>query len=400
MFLQELFILLGFIWIMAKVFRRFGWPLIFGDILAGIIAGPLLLGWVHDTEAIRVLSELGIFFLMFHAGLEIQPRDMFKAGPKALLIAVGGTALPFSLGFIVSQFFGLDLGESLFVALGLSITAISVTVRLLKDESLMQTPVGHITTAASIADDVLSLVLFSLVLDVSSGTGLDLVQIGLLISKIALFFIVVLWSGNWLSRYTNKILYKGNKGFTLALVIACGFAVVSEVIGLHFIVGAFLAGLFIREEILDEKMFAKIEDRVFGISYSFLGPIFFATLAFHIDTEALFLSPWLLIALLLSAIAGKVIGTGFTAFLTGVKRLESLAIGVAMNSRGAVELIIASIGLERGIIGTTVFSVLVLIAFATTLASILCFRPLAKHLRHPKPVQIQLPGIESYERDK
>ncbi|MBL4694167.1 cation:proton antiporter, partial [Candidatus Gracilibacteria bacterium] len=175
---------------------------------------------------------------------------------------------------------------------------------------------------------------------------------------------------------------KGNKGFTFSLILALTLAVVAEMIGLHFIIGAFLAGLFLHQEIFeDEKVFKKIEDRVFGMSYSFLAPIFFATLAFHLDFTALSTMPMFTLMLLVITILAKFFGAALGAHLGGMKKVEVLGVGIAMNSRGAVDLIIASIGLQAGVIGVDLFSVLVIVSFTTTLISIFAMRPIAERLK-------------------
>ena len=181
--------------------------------------------------------------------------------------------------------------------------------------------------------------------------------------------------------FRSKIIYFGNKGFTLTLIIALLMGLAAEAIGLHIIIGAFLAGLFMHEEVIDKKVFNKIEDRVYGLAYGFFGPIFFASLAFNLDFTAFQTAPYFLLAIITVAILGKIIGAGGAAFLLKMKPLKSLAIGIAMNSRGAVELIIASIGLQLGIIDSTVFSILILMAFATTIFSILTMAPIANKMK-------------------
>ena len=134
----------------------------------------------------------------------------------------------------------------------------------------------------------------------------------------------------------------------------------------------------------EEEVYNKIEDRVFGLSYSFLAPVFFASLAFHLDFSALSTHFVFFVAIFLIALISKIVGSGLVAYWTGMNKIESLGIGLAMNSRGAVELIIATIGLQAGIIDKEIFSVLVLVSFGTTLISILGMKPLAKKIRNAK----------------
>ncbi|MDH3324428.1 MAG: cation:proton antiporter, partial [Candidatus Peregrinibacteria bacterium] len=148
----------------------------------------------------------------------------------------------------------------------------------------------------------------------------------------------------------------------------------AELVGLHAIVGAFLAGLFIRQEVFEPRVFNKIEDRIYGLSYSFLAPIFFASLAFYLDFSALQTAPWFTLAIILTAMLGKIIGAGGAALLQKMTFREAATIGIIMNSRGAVDLAIASIGISTGIISKDVFSILVIMAFSVTLVSTLTLR--------------------------
>ncbi len=385
----ELLLLLACVWTIGRFFKKLNWPPLFGEILAGIIVGPVVFGVVEETEAIKVMAELGIFFLMLHAGLETSPKDLFKASKRAILVGLAGVIIPFATGFFVSHWFGYSMQESLFIAMGLSITAIAVSAKLFKDYSIMSSRVAHITMGAAIIDDILGLILFSVVLSVAEHSAINLAEIAILTAKIAVFFGIVLVLGKKGFKKLQRVFQEGNKGFTFTIIIALAFGALAEAIGLHVIIGAFLAGLFIREEVMDIKLFNKVEDRVYGLSYSFLGPIFFATLAFHLDFSAFKTAALFTVVLVLIAILGKVIGCGLAARMTKLSRVESLGIGLAMNSRGAVELIIASIGLERGIIGPEVFSILVVMAFATTIVSIVGLKPLAKYYRKPKPLTQQ-----------
>lgn len=381
MIFHDLLILLVFVWFSRKLFQLIAFPPLFGEIFAGVLAGPLILGAVADSEALRVLSELGIFFLMFHSGMESNPGELYKTSKKALLIALAGIALPFAGGFFVSQWYGYDGLASVFVGLALSVTAVAISARVFKDTKIHRTEVAHVTMTASILTEIAMLVVLALILDVSDGASLNLDQIIYLIGKFGLYFSLVFFIGHFLFPKLYKVLYKGNKGFTFSLILALSFGVVAELLGLHIIIGAFLAGLFLRKELLDPEVYDKIEDRVFGLSYSFLGPIFFATLAFHLEFSALTQDAGFFLLLFLVAVLGKIFGSGLAARFQGMSKCNALGVGIAMNSRGAVDIIIIALGLQLEIIDQQLFSVLILIVFATTLLSIVLLKPLAPSIR-------------------
>lgn len=373
-------ILMVVVWLGGKFFRKFGLPVIFGELLAGIIVGPTLLGVVQDSETIEILAELGVFFLMLHAGLESDPKKIFSSSKQAFVIALLGTIFPFVGGYFASIAFGLDTGAALFIGMALSVTAIAVTARLLQDYKLTGTPIANLAIGAALVDDILSLVIFSVVMEVATTGAVNIVTLGLIALKVTAFFAIVLVLGQKFFPQINKVIYTGNKGFTMTLIVALVFGLLAEAMGMHVIIGAFLAGLFIREEVIETDLFNKIEDRIWGLSYSFLGPIFFASLAFHLDFLAVKEAPLFLLVIILVAVIGKMFGAGLGAFLFKYKKSEVAAIGVAMNSRGAVELILASIGYQQGIIDERVFSILVLTAFVTTIVSIVGMKPISKKL--------------------
>lgn len=368
------------VWVAGKIFRAIGLPVIFGEVLGGIIVGPMMLGLIDPgSHTIEILAELGIFFLMFHSGLEADPHELLKASKKSLLIALGGIIIPFIGGYAVATAFGYEMISALYIALCISVTAIAIAARLMKDYKIQKTNAAHITISAAILNDILAFILFSIIISIHESGQVQAFEIMLLVGKISLFFGIVILAGFKLSKYMGKALQ--NKGFTFALIVALGLGLLAESIGLHMILGAFLAGLFIREEVLDEKIFNKIEDRIYGLSYGFLGPIFFASLAFNLDFSGLFTAPFFVGAIILTAILGKVIGAGGAALIQKIKPKQALLIGVAMNSRGAVDLVLASIGHERGIIDQGTLSILIIMAFAATLTSILIMKPVVKKLQ-------------------
>lgn len=377
---ETLLILMVVVWVAGKVFRMLNLPVLFGEVLGGILVGPMVFGLVEpNNETIILLAELGVFFLMLHAGLETNPKELLNSSKKSILISLGGIVVPFSLGFAVSKFSGLTTSESLIIGLILSITAIAITVRLFKDYRLQRTQLAHTTIAAAVFNDIIALILFSIIFTLIETGEVSFFPIAILVAKILAFFGVIIIGGLKISKHMQKFL--NHKGFTFALIVALVLGIVAESIGLHAIIGAFLAGLFIREEILDERTFNKIEDRIYGLSYSFLGPIFFTSLAFNLDFKAMFAMPTLLLSLLGVTIFGKVFGAGIMAYVQKIKAKEALTIGIAMNSKGVIDLVIASIALKSGIISNEIFSMIVVIAFACTLFALFAIKPLIKS--HP-----------------
>ncbi len=365
------------------IFRMLKLPLLLGELLAGLIFGPALLGWFHETETIKVLAELGIFFLMLHAGLETEPKQLMKSSKLGLAIAAAGVILPFGLGAGVAHLFGANLIESLFIGMGLSITAISVTVKIFKDFKYKNYNVKNLVMVAAVADDIIAFVLVSVILTLATAGAVTVGEIGFLLLKLVGFFGAVFLLGNKvLTKFFEKFFNSnGGKAFTLTLIFGLLFGMIAELLGIHFVIGAYMAGLFVKEEMISQAVYHKIEDRLFGLSYSFLGPIFFVSLGFHVDfgVFANLHTFGFLAAILAAAVFGKVVGAGLVAKAFGKSWQDSAIIGFAMNGRGAVELILASIGLELGIITGEIFSILVFMAFFTTFITPLALKFLLPH---------------------
>ena len=371
--IENLLLIIGLVWIVGMLFRTLRLPMLLGELLAGLIFGPALLGWFQPTETVTVLAELGIFFLMLHAGLETSPKDLLKSSKTSFAMALGGIAGPLFLGMLVARHFDFTWVQAAFIGLGLSTTAISVTTKIFKDFKFNQSKIAHLVMGSAVISDIIAFLILSIIIGVVEGGGsIGWGEVAFLIGKVALFFFGVIFIGTKLIPYTSRIFSeKGYKAFTFTLIIALSFGFFAESIGLHYILGAYLAGLFVKEEIVHPEIFKKIEDRLFALSYSFLGPIFFVSLGFHVDFN-IFKDPTFLpflVLVIIAAIVGKFVGAGGAALLTGMSKKESTVIGVSMNGRGSVELIIAIIGLELSIINEQIFSALVFMAFFVTLAT-------------------------------
>jgi Kef-type K+ transport system membrane component KefB len=190
-----------------------------------------------------------------------------------------------------------------------------------------------------------------------------------MITLVVAFFAIVLFIGYRVYPRVRKLfVHRGARGFMFALVVGLLIAAIGQQMGLHFIIGAYLAGLFVREEIVGEA-FQDLNQRFQTLSHGFLGPIFIMSVAFHVSFGVLQVHVLFLLALIAAAVAGKVVGAGGGAYLTGLGKREALAVGVGMNGRGTVELILAMVGLEIGILTDVHVSLLVVTAFITTLAT-------------------------------
>jgi len=376
----NLLLILVVAWFLGSLFARYGFPVMLGELLAGIILGPPILGLVTSTPALELMAELGIFFVMFYTGVELDPRELVKHIWVSLAAAAGGFILPFVLGYFTTRYFGGTFYQSLVVGLGVSITAIAVQSVVLHSLKIHRTDLGNIIIGASIADDIFSLVGLSVLIGLARSGSVELGSVALVLFKVVAFFGLTILIGHFiLPRFTRKLHDREGKAFTFAMAVALFMAYLADLAGLHIIIGAFLAGQFVRKEIMDDKIYNAIIDRFFGLSYGFLVPIFFVSLSFHLHFSAgaefiIFTS-----VLTLMAMIGKVVGSGIGLYFFRKNIWESTVVGFGLNGRGAVELVIASVIMKlsnklmaEGVISDPLltqiqFSALILMAFITTL---------------------------------
>jgi Kef-type K+ transport system membrane component KefB len=376
----NLLLILVVAWILGGFFARFGLPVMLGELLAGIILGPPLLGIVTSSPSLELIAELGIFFVMFYTGVELDPKELVQHIWPSLAAAFGGFVLPFLLGYFTTRLFGATLFQSLVVGLGVSITAIAVQSVILHSLRIHRTDLGHIIIGAAIADDIFALVGLSVLVGLARSGSVEFGAIVFVLLKVVGFFGITILLGHFvLPRFTHMLHDREGKAFTFAMASALLMAYLADLAGLHIIIGAFLAGQFVRKEIMDEKIFYAINDRFFGLSYGFLVPIFFASLSFHLHFS--WSAHFIIFATVLTlvAIVGKLVGSGAGLYIFRKSIWESTVVGFGLNGRGAVELVIASVIIKlsnnlmaEGVLSEPLltqaqFSALILMAFVTTL---------------------------------
>jgi len=372
--------------ILGEVVTRFNQPQIVGELLAGILLGPFAIGAIipqlqgmYSDEIVKGLADLGILFLMLIVGLEFRPRSLLKSSTSSIGIAAGGMILPMMLGFAIGLLLGLNGPATIFLALALSVTALPVTIRILKDMEVIKTRTGRRIIMSAIFTDIS--LLFALALVIREG-GMQLTTdlLVLTLGYIA-FFAIAMLVGRYLIPHLFKILKwmrSGEAAFGIAIAIAIAFAVFATLVRLPEFIGAFVAGMMMREAGTALKVWARVEGILDSITMDFLAPIFFVLIGFSVNFAAVFLGgPSMLLlfgAVLTIAIFGKIVGTYIPARLGKLSRNESMAIASMMMSKGAMELVFAKLALQQGIIDEALFSVLVLMAFISTLFAPILFR--------------------------
>ena len=400
---------IGILLLLARVFslvRRVGLPSVFGELLLGILLGNLVLaGWMWaeplaTNELLLFLAELGAIVLLFQAGLESNVAEMRQVGGRALLVALIGVAAPFLLGvFVLGPWLlpGLDIAAYLFLGAALSATSVGITARVFKDMRITKSKEARIVMGAAVIDDVLGLVLLSVIAAfVETGT-LSPAAIGWLTAEAVLFLLGAIVIGQAMAPMVGAFFSRIQTGigmkFTLAISLCLLFAYAASVIGLAPIIGAFAAGLILdpvhfsyfrkakivedikrlakkgdkkvqkeMEHVLDEYAEQHVEELIKPIAF-FLVPLFFISMGFGVDLAVLAQPSTLVVAGIISVVA---ILSKMIAGLFAGPGVNKWLIGFGLVARGEVGLIFAALGLSLGVIDESLFSIIVVTVVITT----------------------------------
>ena len=341
-------------------------PEVLGSLLAGVVLGPMALNLVQYDD-ISLLSNLGVIFLMFLAGLETDAGQFKQAGKSAFVIAVMGIALPLALGTAGAFLFFSSPMENLFIGTILTATSVSITVETLAELGKLNTRPGINILGAAVIDDVLGLVLISVLLGLNGNAGGG--SFAAKMAGIAVFCLVGIAAVVFLPGVIEKFtadMQPGRALLTFSIALALLAAGLAERVGIAAITGAYLFGLLLSQ--LSQKEY--LVRNVKAISSGFLAPIFFAGVGLEAKMDGSDLNVLLItLVMFFVAVVGKVAGCGAAARLFRMSRAESLQIGTGMISRGEVAIITANIGLQNRIITQEVFIPTILVVLLTTVAT-------------------------------
>ncbi|MCF8409010.1 MAG: cation:proton antiporter [Crocinitomicaceae bacterium] len=384
-FFVNILILLVVARLFGEIMERFNQPAMIGEILAGVVLGPALLNFIHRTEDIKVISELGVFLLVILAGLEINLDDVLKSlKGKNIIISLSAFFLPIFSGFAVGKLFNQDVMTTVFIGLCVAITALPVSIRILMDLGKLNSPLGQKIVSVAIFDDVMALTILGILLDLKDVEktfySITTTTIFTLL-KLAFFLIIVIISYRLIKRFTkeenfieqqlNKVLgfLKGKESlFAILFVFILIFASITEVVGLHFIIGSFVAAMLISKDLIGEKHLNTVHNTTNSMAMGFLAPIFFAGIGLEFKFEAIS-NYWLLIAIVFVSFASKIAGGFIGGRAAGLKNRESIVLGIGLNARGIMELVIANIAYQAKLINSEIFSMLVIMGLLTTLTT-------------------------------
>ncbi len=377
---------------LGEVMQRFGQPAVIGQLLAGLILGPSLFGWVwpeaHDLifpknaeqkALITGLANMGVMMLLLLTGMETDLKLVRKIGRPAFAITTTGVLVPFVCGFGLGMLVPPSLlpnpnerlVAALFLGTALSISSIKIVAMVVREMHFMRRNIGQIIVASSILEDTTGWVIVSIALGVAGAGGLAVAPLMRTVIGTAIFLALAYTIGRklvfWLIRWVNDTFVSDYAVVTAILIVMCGLTLITQGLGVNTVLGSFVAGVLVGESPILSR---HIEDQLRGFITAFMMPVFFGLSGLSADLTILKDPTLALFTVGLVAIAsvGKFGGAFAGAELSGLSGREALAVGCGMNARGSTEVIVATIGLTMGALSQNLYTMIVTMAVVTTMA--------------------------------
>jgi Kef-type K+ transport system membrane component KefB len=386
--LTNLLILIVVARLLGQVFHRFKQPAIVGEMLAGVLLGPSLFHLMEANAALSGIAEFAMFLIVLSAGLEMNFKDVIDSlRGKGIVIAILGFVIPLTGGVLVGIAFELDVMRTVFLGLCISITALPVTLSILKSFKLLDSDIARYSVATAIFNDIVALMALGIILNLPEQKSLQAVGFSILNASWKLIVLCIFILGfNWviqkvikkgvhIERLSERLVdLIGNEAlFGILLLFVLLFGSVSAALGFHFVIGAFFGALLIDHKFFLASRYHELDLTLRSITGGFLAPVFFAYLGLEFNINVIE-SFWFVCVVLAVSISTKILAGWLGGRLIRLSHTQSLGIGIILNGRGVMELVIASIAYDRGFIGQGLFSILVLMGVVTTMITPFMFR--------------------------
>lgn len=387
--------------ISGEIFARIKQPPIIGEMIAGVILGPSILNMVSpEIKGLDVLAEMGIFFILFYGGMQMYLADFKEYLRPSIFIAITGNNLSIIAGVAVGVIFNLDFMSTFFIIVVFSLTALPVAVRILMDMGQLNTRMGKIIIASAVIDDIICMFFLALALSYAQGDPdkMDAWSVIIMIVKILLFLVLIYYLYKFMTKNGESSIYQiksfiskisKESQFFVILIFGIFIGFLGQLLEISFIIGVFYAGILIKESTIGKEAFSNIYNVISSITFSFFSPILFAYLGVLLNLSLVFnfadpfsiqniLQGKFLVIALIFAIAGKTIGAFLGGVIADLKSKEAAAVGIGLNARGLMGLIISGIGLKYGLIDMRVYAMLVIMCIFTTFITPYCLKRILK----------------------
>lgn len=368
----------------AEVCERLGQPGIVGEILAGVVIGPGVLGLVRPGQVLSALAQLGVMFLLFRVGSELKSKELMEVGGTAISVAVVGVLVPFFLGWAIMGLFHEPKIESIFVGAAMVATSVGITAQVLAAKGLLQHRASKVILAAAVIDDVLGLIVLAVVSGLARGRVNVTELVLTAVAAVAFVLVVAKWGTTTMERVIHRVqprLRAGEVQFNLAMIVLFGLAVLAIYAGVAAIIGAFLAGM-----VLADSLEPRVRQLTHGVS-ELLVPFFLVGIGLHVKPSVFEdrTTVVLAVVILVAAIVAKLVGCGIGAMRMGWA--DAVRVGLGMAPRGEVGMVVAQIGLGLGVVSGSIYAVVVFMAVLTTVFAPPAMNVAFRSAREERPVE-------------
>ena len=390
MFVAQIVLLIVVGRLFGELFQRVGQPAVMGQLVAGILLGPSLFGWIWPSAHVMIfpadgmtmidaVAKLGVLMLLLLTGMETDLKLVRRVGAACFSISITGVLVPFVCGFALAQFLPASLlpetsqrvVAGLFLGTALSISSVKIVAMVIREMNFMRRNLGQVIISSAIIEDTIGWVIIAITFGIATNGKLELVPLITTIASVLAFILFSFTIGRrivfFLIRWTNDVAESEYAVISMILAIMGVMALVTDLIGVHTVLGAFVAGILVGESPILTR---HIEDELRGVITALFMPVFFGMAGLSADLTVLAdpMLALLTLGLVLVASVGKFSGAFIGGKLAGMSWMEATAVGCGMNARGSTEVIVASIGLTMGILSHDLFTMIVTMAVITTLA--------------------------------
>lgn len=391
--MTSIFVLLIAAHALGPLCARVGLPALAGHMLAGILIGPSLLDWIEPSAALGAVSDIAVLFVVLTAGLEMRLQhviEVFRGRGVGTLIV--GFIVPLCVGGAIAYGFSLAPIPMIVVALCVAVTALPIALQILSGFKMLGTQIARVSISGSLLADVIVFLVLGVLVELSlagreiawtTSAGLAIAKLlGLIAAIVAAQYACVRLMKRARTNTSESVSGISAK-LAFVLMFVLGLGALSETLGFHFAIGAFFAAMMISAELIGDRPFERLEGTCEVLTASLFGPLFLAYqgMQFHLDSLA---RPGFVVALIVGAVVSKLISGYVVGRIRRMSRHDSIGVGIIMNARGVMELVVASIALRAGLVDREVFSALVAVGLVTTVLTPL----LLKQWQHYAPVAL------------
>jgi len=382
-FLGTLCLILVLTTLAGNFANRLGVPAVIGELVIGILIGPAMLDWVQLNSLVNLFADIGVVILMFLGGLESNLELLMKYLRPAIVVATLGVVFPIAVMGLASWWWGFNALEALFIGVIFSATSVSISVAVLKEYHALSTREGATILGAAVADDIMGVVLLSLMISLLASQGIKAAgsQPNLavvLIEQIAFFggtYILVKWVAPYLMHLSERLVMASSVTI-MSMVICLGMAWLADIVGLSGAIGAFFAGIAVAHT----PYRAVLADHVEPLGNAIFIPVFFVSVGLNMTLDHMAENMGIIVGLTVLACLTKLVGCGLGARLCGFSWTSSSVIGTGMIARGEMGLITAQIGHQAGLLGDANYSAMILVIVLATIIAPLLLKQALKHM--------------------